>query len=128
VTLTIDLPPETVQRLEQEAALHGQTVSEYARMVLEQRLSRRDAPQPNEQTPPDLLAGIPRRSAEDLIALAREQGVKPVERFEDLLGDFWPEDESVDEFLQARRQWQWESATGFPYEEPKKPAARKRSR
>jgi hypothetical protein len=31
--------------------------------------------------------------------LAREQGVKPVEDPNDLKGDFWPEDESVDEFL-----------------------------
>jgi hypothetical protein len=32
--------------------------------------------------------------------LAAEQGVKPVEDFDALLGDFWPEDESVDEFLE----------------------------
>jgi len=31
--------------------------------------------------------------------LAAEQGVKPVQRFEDLLGDFWPEDQSVDDSL-----------------------------
>ena len=32
-------------------------------------------------------------------AMARRQGVKPVQRIEDLQGDFWPEEESVDEFL-----------------------------
>ena len=31
--------------------------------------------------------------------LATEQDVKPVEDPNDLKGDFWPEDESVDEFL-----------------------------
>ncbi len=36
------------------------------------------------------------KSVEDL---AREQGVKPVENPNDLKGDFWPEDESVDDFL-----------------------------
>jgi hypothetical protein len=38
--------------------------------------------------------------------LAREQGVKPVENPEELKGDFWPEDESIDDFLawlRARR-------------------------
>ena len=33
--------------------------------------------------------------------LAEEQGVEPVERIEDLGAGFWPEDESVDEFLAA---------------------------
>ena len=33
--------------------------------------------------------------------LAEEQGVEPVERIEDLVAGFWPEDESVDEFLAA---------------------------
>lgn len=33
--------------------------------------------------------------------LAEEQGVEPVERIEDLVADFWPDDESVDDFLAA---------------------------
>lgn len=125
MTLTLDLPPEMMRRLENEAARYGQTVTEYARMVLEQGLAPRAGSRPGEEALPDLFAGIRRRSAEDLIALAREQGIKPVEKFEDLLGDFWPEDESVDDFLEARRQWQREGATGFPYDPPKKRAPRK---
>ena len=35
----------------------------------------------------------------NLTDLARQQGVEPVQRFEALLGDFWPEDESIEEFL-----------------------------
>lgn len=31
--------------------------------------------------------------------LAKQQGVKPIRRIEDLRGDFWPEEESIDEFL-----------------------------
>jgi hypothetical protein len=31
--------------------------------------------------------------------LARRQGVKPIRSMSDLQGDFWPEEESVDEFL-----------------------------
>jgi hypothetical protein len=30
---------------------------------------------------------------------ARQQGVKPIKSIKDLRGDLWPEDESVDEFL-----------------------------
>lgn len=33
--------------------------------------------------------------------LTEEQGIEPVERIEDLVSGFWPEDESVDEFLAA---------------------------
>ena len=33
--------------------------------------------------------------------LTEEQGIEPVERLEDLASGFWPEDESVDEFLAA---------------------------
>lgn len=31
--------------------------------------------------------------------LAKQQGVKPVGRIKDLRGTFWPEEESIDEFL-----------------------------
>lgn len=44
----------------------------------------------------------------DLETLAAEQGVSPVANFEDLLGDFWPEDESVEDFLAARERWRRE--------------------
>ena len=44
----------------------------------------------------------------DVKALAAKQGVRPVERFEDLIGDFWPEDESIDEFVATVRQWRRE--------------------
>jgi hypothetical protein len=48
---------------------------------------------------------VVRRAREKVQRLAEEQGVKPVERFEDLLGDFWPEDESIDDFIAAVRHW-----------------------
>ncbi len=35
----------------------------------------------------------------------REQGVKPVSDARELLGDFWPEGESVDNFIAAVRDW-----------------------
>jgi hypothetical protein len=44
----------------------------------------------------------------ELEELADAQGVSPVDNFDDLLGDFWPEDESVDDFLEARERWRRE--------------------
>jgi len=41
----------------------------------------------------------------DLPTLAAEQGVQPVANFESLLGDFWPEDETADQFIAAVREW-----------------------
>lgn len=47
---------------------------------------------------------------ERLLKLAKEQGVKPID-WDALLqkAGFWPEDESVDEFLEARERWRRES-------------------
>lgn len=33
------------------------------------------------------------------LELARRQGVEPIRSVEDLRGDFWPEEDSIDEFL-----------------------------
>ena len=39
---------------------------------------------------------------EELIA---EQGVEPVKDPTKLLGDFWPEDEPVEDFIRALHEW-----------------------
>jgi hypothetical protein len=44
----------------------------------------------------------------DLTDLAAQQGVQPVMNFDDLLGDFWPEDETADDFIAAVRRWRHE--------------------
>lgn len=36
--------------------------------------------------------------------LALDQGTKPL-NFDEMLGNFWPEDESTDEFLATLREW-----------------------
>lgn len=41
--------------------------------------------------------------------LAKIQGVKPIKTLDDLWGDFWPEDESIDDFIETVRQWRQES-------------------
>jgi hypothetical protein len=43
--------------------------------------------------------------AANLDALAARQGVHPTVDFEALLGDFWPEEESADDFIAAMREW-----------------------
>jgi hypothetical protein len=74
-------------------------------------------PQENVDLAAAFLATLSRPSREEVQALLREQGAKPVERFEDLLGDWAGEDGDeefdVDEFLKARREWQWEGSPGF---------------
>jgi hypothetical protein len=114
MTLMIELEPEVERRLAEEAARRGMAVAEFARWVLEERL-RGGYPEPDhrlERTPEQIVseffARVPRRSPEDLAALARQQGILPVTRFEALLGEGPAgEDEfDVDAFLAARKQWQ----------------------
>jgi len=40
--------------------------------------------------------------------LALEQGVIPITDFDELAGDFWPEDENIDEFSKALQEWRRE--------------------
>jgi hypothetical protein len=47
----------------------------------------------------------------DLDALAKAQGVQPIEDIDDLVADFWPEDESIDDFIAAVRRWRDEEET-----------------
>ncbi len=47
----------------------------------------------------------PAKTIEQLVA---EQGTRPL-NFEEMLGDFWPEDEITDEFLATLREWRNES-------------------
>ena len=44
----------------------------------------------------------------DLETLAAQQGIKPIADPRELHGDFWPEDDSIDEFMAAVRQWRRE--------------------
>lgn len=50
--------------------------------------------------------------------LAVLQGVKPIASLEELKADFWPEDESVDEFIQTIRQWREEDSALEERENP----------
>jgi hypothetical protein len=102
-SLRIDITPELEQRLREEAAKRGQPVSGYARTVLEASL-----PAPPDVADDSIWKGLPRRAPEELDALARSQGAPLAVRAEDRIGDFWPEDESCDEFVASTRRWRRE--------------------
>jgi hypothetical protein len=96
----IDLPPEVVRRLQLEAEKRGQEVEEYARLVLEASLTP-----PAEATTEPAWNGLPRRPPEELDVLTASQGVPLDLPVEELIGDFWPQDETADEFIAAVREW-----------------------
>jgi hypothetical protein len=102
--LTIEMTPELEQRLQEEAAKRGQSVAEVAFVILRQRLVPPVGGANTREDVQALFEGLPRRTPADLLALAEAQGAKPVERFEDLLGDFWPEEETGDQFLAWLRE------------------------
>jgi hypothetical protein len=54
---------------------------------------------------PPIVPLIPSGSRKciDVEALARQQGVEPIQDPDVLRGDFWPENESIDEFLRELR-------------------------
>ena len=47
----------------------------------------------------------PRRRPEELDDLARAQGLPLITDIDAIAGDFWPEDETCDEFIAAYRSW-----------------------
>ena len=64
--------------------------------------SKADFTKVDPQAPQPVAAPVGFNGAEepiDLEQLIRAQGVQPIRCIEDLAGDFWPEDESLDEFL-----------------------------
>ncbi len=46
--------------------------------------------------------------------LARQQGVSPIEDPSTLIADFWPEDETVEDFLAALEAWHREGEPSQP--------------
>lgn len=46
-----------------------------------------------------------------LESLILEQKVMPLEKLDDVVANFWPEDESVDEFITNLKQWRKEEIT-----------------
>jgi len=87
----------------EDATKRNQKAIGYARALIETALAT-----PSTEPPEPAWEGLPRRAPEELDALAISQGAPLAVRFEDLLGDFWPEDETCDEFIATVRQWRRE--------------------
>ena len=56
-----------------------------------------------------LLQSSPLPERLDLATLIKQQDFRPVRDLADLTEGIWPEDESVDDFLNARELWRHES-------------------
>ena len=67
----------------------------------------------NKTVTSDTADSMEARHAE-LLRLAERQGVKPVTNIDDLAGDFWPEDESIDDFIATVRRWRDEEDVRRP--------------
>ncbi len=50
----------------------------------------------------------------DVAAWTKQLGVGPIDDFKELAVGVWPDEESVDDFLTARRQWRTEGQTEPP--------------
>ncbi len=60
-------------------------------------------------SPPIVPGWVFRRMpAMDWQTLTAQQGVRPITDLDQLRGDFWPEDETADEFIDAVRMWRRE--------------------
>ena len=62
---------------------------------------------PGERSPTVAMALADATNPEELAA---SQGVGPVNSIEELIGDFWPPNESADDFLSSLNRWRSETA------------------
>jgi hypothetical protein len=113
-TITVDLAPDRLQRLKTKAARLGLTPEELARVTIEEALAQPEKASfaAGEGIPPATTG--PGRVIHEAIdfwkgatiaELAKMQDARPVRSLDDLWGNFWPENESVDAFIASIRQW-----------------------
>ena len=95
--------------IEQLDAKQAEVAADYVRRLLGESADDRDVTRVPLAARMQPLAAPARRffaaSSTSLADLARQQGVAPVPNGATLVGDFWPDDESVDEFVAAVRAW-----------------------
>lgn len=101
---------ELIDRLEDNRTLQALAYLRYlvaeSEVIDEVRDRRPDRSGPATVDGRDFVA----RPPAGLQSLADQQDVKPVQDFDDLLGDFWPEDETAEEFIATIREWRSEGA------------------
>jgi hypothetical protein len=113
-TITVDLAPDQLYQLKAQAARLGLTPEELARVTIEEALAQPEKASPvSGQSLIPATAGTKRVIRETIdfwkgatvAELAKMQGARPVRSLDDLWGNFWPENESVDAFIASIRQW-----------------------
>lgn len=96
-TLSIRVSDKTEAFATAEATKRGLSdAAAYAASLLEETASQNGSETPLTQF---------HDAKTDLDSLLRAQDVKPITNVGDLVADFWPEDESADDFVAALRQW-----------------------
>lgn len=108
MTLTIELGAEVARRLQEAVSRSGQETAEFVRAAVQEKLDRSEHISGDPDLANPLYAGLPRLGPEALRELAVQQGAPLEARFEELQGDFWPEDESTEEVLATLREWRRE--------------------
>ena len=101
MTVTIELSPEQEREIHAAAARKGAALEAFVRDAAI------DAARDDTESP---YRGLPRRTPADLLALAHEQGVGPLDLEALQNSGVWPEDETTDDFLATLRSWRREGA------------------
>jgi predicted transcriptional regulator len=111
-TVSTGLPSQSANELQAIADARRMMRPTLIRQILLEWLTAERQAEAMRQAWAAFLATLPIPAAEEVQALLRAQGAKPVTRFEDLLGQNVEDSDEfdVDEFLQERRRWQWEGA------------------
>jgi hypothetical protein len=77
------------------------TPDEWFRFVSPDQAGKIDAKEPEENA-------LYESEVPDLDSLAEAQGVSPIGDIDELVADFWPEDEDIEDFMAAVRRWRAE--------------------
>ncbi|MBI4603404.1 MAG: hypothetical protein HY721_15740 [Planctomycetes bacterium] len=108
--MEIALDPHQQRRLQELAREAGKPVAVLAVELLAEAISVHENGKKREGSRALEPSTTFHDACTDIDAVIASQGVKPVIRFDDLLGDFWPQDESADDFTAAVREWRREGA------------------
>lgn len=91
------------------AQLAGLSTDEFSSKIIPQELSINLQTESKVKIVPSSVSA--KIEPSDIYGLAQQQGVEPIKSMDALKADFWPEEESVDDFIKTIRTWRDESLT-----------------
>lgn len=103
--MEIQLNYGQVKRLEELACKEGKSIETLLAELIDDALFARGNGRRSRAGEPSLEFHDMKT---DLEALTTSEGIKPVASLGELLGDFWPEEESADDFILAVKKWRSE--------------------